>query len=225
MATPSGCIKNNNGVLVLNAETGVPMRRIVATDEQHAVRWLLLCDGVLVTLTGDPQHSLPLHPPLEKQGDPDAGAHWHNARANDEIRTFFGRELAGWDAISGEKLWSFQEERIDPAKLAARDGRLFFYANNRYAGCLGVKDGKPIWKTEAPIKNPTRPYSIDWDLNNIITSRQNALVAANVYLIASQGHGQAQAFSATDGQLLWQWAAATHGMRTSDGQSRTAGAA
>ena len=58
--------------------------------------------------------------------------------ANEEIRTFYGRELAGWDAASGERLWTFREERIDPAKLAARQGRLFFYANNSYAACLNL---------------------------------------------------------------------------------------
>ena len=87
----------------------------------------------------------------------------HNSHANEEIRNFVGRELAGWDAVTGKRLWTFAEQRIDPAKLAARNGRLFLYANNSYAACLDVKNGKQIWKTSAPITNPIRPFSIDWE--------------------------------------------------------------
>ncbi len=60
VATPQRVyLKHNNGVLILDPETGRELRRIVAADERHAVRWLLLCDGVLVTLTGDPQRRGP----------------------------------------------------------------------------------------------------------------------------------------------------------------------
>ena len=194
-------LKYKSDVLVLNPETGEEITRIVATDERSSVRWLLLNRGVLVTVAGSPQNVFADQPPTMK------GADVHNYHANEEIRNFFGRELTGWDALTGKRLWTFAEQRIDPAKLVARNGRLFLYANNNYAACLDIKSGKQIWKTLAPIVNPIRPFSIDWDINLIITARQQALVTEDAYLIASLAHGQSQAFSPTDGHLLWQWGA------------------
>ena len=191
-------LKNKNNVLVLNPETGGEITRIVATDEQSSVRWLLLDSAVLITLIGDPQGVILPGPP---------GVNSHNHAANTEIRTFSGRELAGWDAATGKRLWTFAEKRIDPGKLAARDGRLFFYANNNYAACLDLRNGKQLWKTVAPITDPIRPFCIDWMLNTQITGRQQSLASKDVYLIASPSHGQTQAFSTTDGHLLWQWSA------------------
>ena len=194
-------LKYKNNVLVLNPETGEEMARIMATDERSSVRWLLLNSGTLVTLIGDPQHAI-----HEVYGGPPgmSARDRQNSHANDEIRNFVGRELAGWDARTGKRLWTFAAERIDPAKLAARNGRLFLYANNSYATCIDVRTGKQIWKTLAPITNPIRPFNIDWEINNIITQRQQALVSEDIYLIASPAHGQTQAFSPGNGQLLWQ---------------------
>ena len=193
-------LKNNNNVLILDPETGAELQRLVVTDERHCVSWILLCDGVLITLTGEP-----LQAPVVPKGL--NGREIQNFHANEALRGFIGLELAGWDAASGKRLWTRTDERIDPSKLAARNGRLFFYANNNYAACLDLKSGNPIWKTTAPIRNPIRPFCIDWELNNILTSRQSSLVTDEVYLIASQAHGQTQAFSAIDGHLLWQWCA------------------
>jgi len=89
----------------------------------------------------------------------------------------------------------------------AANGRVCLYANRLYAACLDLKSGTPLWKTAAPIAEPKGP-GMGWidghaTVKNMSIHRQGATVAKDVYLISYLPHRQCQAFSATDGRLLW----------------------
>ena len=152
VATPDRLfLKDGGGVLVLNPETGAEMRRIAATaSPSQQCLWLLVSDGILLTLTG----------PAQKYSA-DADDYRPNdakLRAQGEVNELYvGQELVAWDAASGAELWRFAEPRIDPAKLVAAGGRVYLYANRSYAACLDLKSGRQIWKTAAPIAEPQGP--------------------------------------------------------------------
>ena len=202
VATPERLfLKDGGGVLVLDPETGTEIRRIATTsDATQECLWLLVSDGVLLTLMG----------PVQKYSA-EADDYSNNPpkrRAQDEVNELYvGRELTAWDAATGAQLWRFTEEQIDPPKLAAAHGRAYLYAKRLYAACLDLKSGKEIWKTAAPIAEPKGP-GMGWidghaTVKNMSIHRQGSVVTKDVYMISYLPHRQCQAFSATDGRLLW----------------------
>ena len=202
VATPERLfLKDGGGVLVLDPETGVEIRRITATSDatQHCL-WLLVSDGVLLSLTGPIQK-------YSKEAD-DYSNNPPKRRAQDEVNELYvGRELTAWDAATGAELWRFAEEKIDPPKLVAANGRAYLYARRLYAACLDLKSGKPVWKTAAPIAEPKGPR-MGWidghaTVKNMSIHRQGATGTKDAYLISYLPHRQCQAFSATDGRPLW----------------------
>jgi len=157
-------LKDGGGGVVLKAETGEEMLRL-GKKEDGDCKWLMLSDGVLVTL----------HGPKKKarwEWGKDTAGKTHEEQQDIENASFYAQEIVGWEAQSGEELWRFKEDRIDPAKVAIRDGRVYLYAKLSYAACLELKTGKPVWKTEAPVAEPRNPgMGLGWALNAIMTPR------------------------------------------------------
>lgn len=213
-------LKDGNGVLCLDAETGAELKRLVFSgDPQTECRWLMLQNGVLVAVLGPRPplakgmtfNSVLKKLPLERwgrsQGVYGTPEEKELEKRNHEIeRHWFqgydqSTDLVAMEVTSGKKLWSLETPGIDPAKTAVSGDRLFFYADRSYASCVNLKTGEAIWKTAAPIaKNPLgEGYSITF----MITERVGGLASPEVYLINSFKDGHYQAFSARDGKILW----------------------
>ncbi len=202
VATPQRLfLKDAGAVLVLDPETGAEMRRITVTSDaaQHCL-WLLVSDGVLLTVTG----------PIQKYSK-DADDYTNSPpkrKAQDEVNELYaGRELAAWDTATGAELWRFTEKNIDPPKVVAANGRVYLYAARLYAACLDLKSGRQIWKTAAPIAEP-KGLEMGWidghaTVKNMSIHRQGAVATKDVYFINYLPHRQCQAFSTADGRLLW----------------------
>ncbi len=182
-------LEDDDGVLALNAETGAERSRIAVSAKEKEVRWMLLSDGVLVTLAGPKVDTAFKSAP---------------SRTDSENVNFVGDELAGWDTKSGSRLWSFSEQKIDPPKLVANGGRLFLYANRQYAAALDLRSGKQLWKTAAPIAEPGgKGMGWWWDMNDFFTPTIGAIATKDAYIINWRAHLQSQAFAVADGKLLW----------------------
>ena len=152
-------------MLCLDAETGVELKRLLpGSDPQTECRWLMLQDGILVTVRGP-------RPPMQKgmtfnsvlralpqerwgrmQGAAATPEEKELEHRNHEVtRHWFqgydrGTDLVAMDVASGKILWRLETPGIDPAKTAISTGRVFFYADRSYASCLDLKTGKTIWK-------------------------------------------------------------------------------
>lgn len=201
VATPERVyLKDGGGVLVLASETGSQLRRISVTDDpaRHCI-WMILSDGVLLTLTGPIQtygkktQSLDRADKLEGQGE-----------LND---TFVGMELRAWDEITGKPLWQFAAQRIDPSKLVAGGGRVYLYEALSHAVCLNLNNGAQVWRTAAPIAEPKGP-GMGWidghvTVKDFILHRSGAILAGNTYLVNYMPHRHGQAFNTEDGRILW----------------------
>lgn len=196
VATPDRLyLSDDNGVLVLDAETGAVIRRMVVTDPAKQCRWLVLADGVLLTVLGPKQAII---------GAADNGQMTQDREQDNEIQNNYCQEIVAWNAADGTELWRLREERIDPAKLVISGQHVYFYANLAYAACLDVHSGKMLWKTADPIAEPKNPgLALWWHLNDVYTPRQGAIATKDAYFIDSVVHRQCQAFAAGDGTMLW----------------------
>ena len=195
VATPDAVYcKDNADVVELDAETGVERGRVKGADQSLQVVWMLLSDGVLVTASG------PKRDPKRR---------WHTDLPHQQVQDienadFFATSLVACDAASGRELWSFHPQRLDPAKLAISDGRLFIYTDLAYAAAFDLRSGAQLWKTPDPIPPPLNPgMNLGRQLNLILTPRQCAMATTEVYLINSLAHRQNVCFSAKDGHVLW----------------------
>ena len=177
------------------------LRTSPASDAAQECLWLLASDGILVTLTG----------PVQKYSAQvnDLAAMPAKALSQDEMNDgYVGRELVGWDIARGAALWRLAEAHIDPSKLAAARGRLYFYARRSYAACLDLKSGKQLWKTVAPIA-PPQGVGMGYigghaTVKNGSIYRQGAVLTEDVSFITYLPHRQCQAFDAADGRLRWE---------------------
>ena len=216
-------LKDKNGVLVLEPETGRELQRLLAyKDETQQCLLLLESDGVLLTLTG----------PVQKyKGDAeDYTQSPQKQRAQDETnrrKLYEGRELIAWNVADGSELWRFQDEKIDPSKIAVNSGRVYLYANRSYAACLNLKTGAQVWKTSAPISEPKGPgmgfVSGHATVKTLSMYRNGAIATKDVYLINYLPHRHCQAFATGNGSLLWDKNARTDWHRSQSNRQRDRG--
>ncbi len=214
VATPDRVfIKDKNRVLVLDPETGAERgQMLVSPDETRQCLLLLVSDGVLVALTGPVQH----YGGDAEDFNPSPG----KQRAQDLSNELYeGSELSAWDIASGVELWNFQEAKIDPSKIAINDGHVYLYAARTYAACLSLTSGKQIWKTHAPIVEPSGPglgyINGHATVKMLSMYRDGAIATHDAYMINYLPHRHCQAFAATDGHLLWD---KMHGPRLERGE-------
>ena len=203
VATPERLfLKDGGGVLVLDPETGAEIRRIAATAQR--VAGVPLAAGVRWG-PADPHGPGP--EVRQRRRRLQAQRRESFRRRTKSMSCTWGRNLPPGTPARGAELWRFAEAKIDPAKLAAADGRVYLYANRSYAACLDLKSGKQIWKTAAPIAEPKGP-GMGWidghaTVKNMSIHRQGAVATKDVYFINYLPHRQCQAFAAADGRLLW----------------------
>jgi outer membrane protein assembly factor BamB len=165
VATPEVVyVKDGNGILCLNAETGAELRRFALSgDSLTECKWLALEDGVLVTILGQRPKVKSLRGlPDDLTKDNGDTKDWGNTPHNFGIhRDWFqeydqGNELVATDVASGKELWRLPANGIDPAKTALAAACVFFYADRSYASCLDLKTGPPTGRTRiGPLECPT----------------------------------------------------------------------
>ena len=146
VATPEVVyVKDGNGVLCLDAETGTERKRFSLSDDpQIECRWLMLQDGVLVAVLGrrPKEKSLRGLPSVLTDGNGDT-KNWGNTPHNFGIhQNWFqeydrGTELVATDVASGEELLAIG----GPRDRSGQDGR------SRPAASFSMRIGPthPVW--------------------------------------------------------------------------------
>ena len=144
LADSAGC-----HVLVLDAETGAEVRKIVLGDNAALrVNWLGLENGRLHALLG---------PPLEVRSALQFMGGANEKKRGKQFES--GHTLVAWDLKSERELWRHKEATtIDYHTIAVREGRVYFYSEKTRLACLGA-DGKLLWEYADPkfIERLPRP--------------------------------------------------------------------
>jgi len=197
VATPDRLyLKDVADVLVLNPETGAELQRIPVATTPNQVRWLILSDGVLVTLAGPPPFNGVVGLPRLKGESVDD----YNKRS---LQSFHEqeacREAAGWDPATGKRLWQYKAAQIYPRKLAASSSRLFLYVDDKEALGLDLKTGKELWRQPSPTASQMlSKYDPGENRGEML-----AIATPQAYLICDGFRKQIQAFAAENGRPLW----------------------
>jgi len=197
-ATPDRLyVKEDAGILVLNPETGAEISRIAVTKDPQAVRWLVLSDGVLVTIAGPKPYLETVDNPPNKKTAPSA----EDPELVPIVREReFCDEIAAWDPATGKMLWQAKEPKIQARKTAVSDGRLFLYVKESEALCLDLKTGKELWRKPAPS---TATALTDYQRRYERRGEMLALASPGAYVIMDHYRKQSLAFDAKTGGELW----------------------
>ena len=189
LADSAGC-----HVLVLDAETGAEVRKIVLGDNADLrVNWLGLENGRLHALLG---------PPLEVRS---ALQFMGGANETKRAKQFeSGHTLVAWDLKSERELWRHKEATtIDYHTIAVREGRVYFYSEQTRLACLGP-DGKPVWENADPafIARLPRPNRFA----NINTEATSTLIVGpkGTLRFAVPGRDVSFLLDSGNGRLLWE---------------------
>lgn len=93
----------------------------------------------------------------------------------------FGRYVFALDAVTGRKLWEWEESVVSESAKVAVDGDRVFVLKSETVSCLSLSTGEVLWQGGAP-------------------SADTMLVRSGVVFVG--GQGAAKAF-ARDGSTLW----------------------
>ncbi|MGF1583544.1 MAG: PQQ-binding-like beta-propeller repeat protein [Gemmataceae bacterium] len=108
--------------------------------------WMGLEDGVLYALVGKKE------PKVEvarwRKNFRGAGWPWWRYEKYD---FGYGRTIVAIDPKTKKILWHHKEnELLDMRAMCMRKGRIYFYSNQKFVGCLNAKSGKLLWKESDP---------------------------------------------------------------------------
>jgi len=170
----------------VTAQDAASGKTVLTFEGSDRAREILVSEGVLLALAGKEPSKLPdwrrRHTYV-----------WDNTQRANADWAWAGetRRILAYDAQSGRALWQ-HEAPVAPCSLAADPARVIFYDGEKIV-CLDRADGKPCWVGEPvgasmPVHTSTGPRT---------------LIYEDVVLFAGND-GKMTAFSADDGQTLWQ---------------------
>ena len=178
VATPDVVyVKDGNGVLCLDAETGTERKRFsLSRDPQIECRWLMLQDGVLVAVLGQRPHLPSLRRLPDSLTDSTEGVgdtkeygnvpHHFAVQQNWFQNYDRGTELVAQDALSGQELWRLPVPGIDPAKTAIAADRLFFYADRVLCVLPRSEDGQGDLEDRCPHRQEAAGHGMELHLHD-----------------------------------------------------------
>jgi len=204
VATPDRLyLKDGNGVLILNPETGAQIARIPVTTGTNQVRYIGLQDGVLVVLAGARPYDPGIDGPIDCRapGAPEPAtimASWRDSyRCN---------ELTAWDTTSLKQLWKYptkgEVHDINLLMMAIRGQTVYGFADEKTAFALDLKTGAQRWaKTATESKLVPNPNA--GVLRRYYNGQSCALATDSAYTIFDGPFQHFEAFAAADGASLW----------------------
>jgi outer membrane protein assembly factor BamB len=188
----------NPTVLVLNPDTGAELRRIDCSSLGKQVKWIALRDGVLFAAGGNTDHT---------------GGAWSGVfgaqhvkflrdkedNLKDSVAVGNNRMVGAFDPQTGNALWTHDEAQdcIPEFFLAVRNGRVYFMAQEKYAGSLDAKTGELIWK------NPDAAAIYKSSLHPQFAVSSGALEVSDSTLLFARPGSARIALNAEDGKMLW----------------------
>ncbi len=191
--------------LVLDPETGEQRGEIRIPGMQGDWKWMVLKEGVLYALSGDPDA------PAERvRGDRSFGGwSWGDLSegyySKPHVPWGFGHTLAAYDLKSGKPLWVHKEEEpMDSRSLAMGEDRISVYSPGSHFRCLDLKTGDVLWTNDDEqvlelIEQPGKGLTSTPGFRTMCM----ALYTPDALIVQGQTRNNVVALSTADGYLLW----------------------
>lgn len=191
--------------LVLDPETGRELREIRIPGLEGDWKWMVLKDGVLYALAGEPD--APAEP---VKGDRAFGG-WSWADLSEgyysqpQVPWGFGHTLAAYDLSADKTLWVHKEDvPIDGRALAMGDDRIAVYSPGAHFRALDLKTGEVLWTTDDPevlelIEQPGKGLTSTPGFRTMCMT----LYTPDALIVQGQTRNNVVALSTADGYLLW----------------------
>ncbi|MHB0958999.1 MAG: outer membrane protein assembly factor BamB family protein [Pirellulaceae bacterium] len=170
-------------------------------------KWMAMQDGVLYALVGGEEIQVDT-----VTSDVRGIGHWPwgmwkgHEYADPRTNFGFGRTLLAINPLTKDILWTYKDDDyLDSRGLCMSAGRIFFYAPDKFLGCLQSADGKLLWKNQdqdllAAIgpNGPAQHYVTGYATQSYIKCNAEQL------FFAGPQRDRLVVASADDGHLLWQ---------------------
>jgi outer membrane protein assembly factor BamB len=195
--------EDGNGLQMLHPETGRPLGEIRIADLRGEWKWVVLQNGILYVLTGEPDAR-------EVKRVRSDRTHWSWAELSNgyyrrEIPWGFGRTLAAYDMKAKKLLWTHTEKGvIDSRALVMGEGKMFFYGPYSYVGCLDQKTGNRLWTNDDPrIREMVQEEGLGLSSTPGFRTEPFALFTPKALCFSPQTNQHVVGVSTEDGRLLW----------------------
>ena len=191
--------------LVIDPESGEELREIRIPGMEGDWKWMVLKDGVLYALAGEPD--APAEP---VRGDRSFGGwSWGDLSegyyARPRVPWGFGHTLAAYDLSTEQAIWVHKEDSpIDARALAMGEDRIAVYSPGAHFRGLDLKTGEVLWTNNDPqmlelIEQPGKGLTSTPGFRTMCMT----LYTPDALIIQGQTRNNVVALSTADGYLLW----------------------
>ena len=113
-------------------------------------KWMALQDGVLYALVGGEEiHVDTITSDVRGIGHWPWGMWKGHEYADPRTNFGFGRTLLAINPVTKDILWTYRDdEYLDSRGVCMGAGKIFFYAPDKFLGCLKNADGTLLWKNQ-----------------------------------------------------------------------------
>jgi outer membrane protein assembly factor BamB len=193
---------------LIAAATGVLEGEIVAPAGAAGPvwKWMAMEGGILYGLVGEKEFFDPGH----KKADSPPGWPWGGMSPGYDLAEYpwgFGRTFLAVDPKTGKILWVHNEtERIDSRGVSMAGGRIFYYCEQKFLGCLDAASGKPLWRAaDGPLLAAIGPTDRAQNWNAGMSTFGYMMCSDKAVYFIGPHRRRLVAVSAADGRLLWQY--------------------
>jgi outer membrane protein assembly factor BamB len=176
---------DRDGVLRLDAETGAELARIAGPKTGGQVKWIACADGLLATLSGEPDAVLPIS---------------YQTVADNPT----GRELAVYDTRSNRQLWhDTLTGDVDERLIVVRNGRIYCLVQDTGVVCRELRTGRTVWtNADADLKSEFRTPA-SRVVREFLFSQPVLIALDGEVLLRAKWAKNTAALSSVDGKVLW----------------------
>ncbi len=170
-------------------------------------KWMALQDGVLYALVGGEEiHVDTITSDVRGIGHWPWGMWKGHEYADPRTNFGFGRTLLAINPVTKDILWTYRDdEYLDSRGVCMGAGKIFFYAPDKFLGCLKNDDGTLLWKnqdqnllTAIGPNGPAQHYVTGYATQAYIKCNAEQL------FFAGPQRDRLVVASTDDGHLLWQ---------------------
>ena len=192
---------------LLDTATGQLIDEISAPSDATGPvwKWMAMADGVLYGLVGKEEYR-----DETIQGNRTAaGWPWRPMTAGYDRADYawgFGRTLFAVDLKTKKVLWRHVEkEQIDGRAIVMKGGRIYYYSHPNFLGGLDARQGKLLWKNDAPdLLEAIGPHHKAQTARLGFSSTAYMKCGDEAVYFAGPQRSRLVAASTKDGRLLWQ---------------------
>ena len=211
IATPDALLLGDDqSCKIIDGQSGETRDEIVVPDgiaDGKVWKWMALQDGVLYALVGGEEVQVDTitsnvrgigHWPWDM---------WKGHEYADPKTNFgFGRTILAIELDTKKVLWTYRDdEYLDSRGVCMSHGRIYFYAQDKFLGCLNAADGQVTWKNnDTDLLKAIGPQgAAQFYVTGYATQAYIKCTADQIFFAGPQRERLVVA-STQDGHLLWQ---------------------